>query len=390
MKILVVGGGSGGHVTPVVAVVREILKVRPRAKIEFWTDKKYYKNARKITIENGLDIKIRKVVAGKLRRYTNFTFITYLQNFDVVIKNVIDFFKTIGGLFQSFFRLIANRPDVIFLKGGYVCLPVGVVAHLLRIPYVIHDSDAAPGLTNRVLAKHATKIATGMPLEYYNYPEERAEWTGIPISEEFSPATEAKQRALKKELGFDEKKPLIVVTGGSQGAQHINEAMREILPQVLKISSVMLIAGRERYPEMLDLKDYEVWEEGELKTNFRIIEFSAEMYKLFGAADIVVSRAGASTMTELSSMAKAVIMVPNEKLPGYHQVKNAAAYEKANAAVVVADDKMHEDPELLLKAIRRLINHPEERDEISKNLKKFSKDNAAENLANTVISVAKE
>ena len=193
-----------------------------------------------------------------------------------------------------------------------------------------------------------------------------------------------------KELGFDEKKPLIVVTGGSQGAQHINEAMREILPQVLKISSVMLIAGRERYPEMLDLKDYEVWEEGELKTNFRIIEFSAEMYKLFGAADIVVSRAGASTMTELSSMAKAVIMVPNEKLPGYHQVKNAAAYEKANAAVVVADDKMHEDPELLLKAIRRLINHPEERDEISKNLKKFSKDNAAENLANTVISVAKE
>ena len=390
MKILVVGGGSGGHVTPVVAVVREILKVRPRAKIEFWTDKKYYKNARKITIENGLDIKIRKVVAGKLRRYTNFTFITYSQNFDVVIKNVIDFFKTIGGLFQSFFRLIANRPDVIFLKGGYVCLPVGVVAHLLRIPYVIHDSDAAPGLTNRVLAKHATKIATGMPLEYYNYPEERAEWTGIPISEEFSPVTEAKQRALKKELGFDEKKPLIVVTGGSQGAQHINEAMREILPQVLKISSVMLIAGRERYPEMLDLKDYEVWEEGELKTNFRIIEFSAEMYKLFGAADIVVSRAGASTMTELSSMAKAVIMVPNEKLPGYHQVKNAAAYEKANAAVVVADDKMHEDPELLLKAIRRLINHPEERDEISKNLKKFSKDNAAENLANTVISVAKE
>lgn len=390
MKILVVGGGSGGHVTPVVAVVREILKVRPRAKIEFWTDKKYYKNARKITIENGLDIKIRKVVAGKLRRYTNFTFITYLQNFDVVIKNVIDFFKTIGGLFQSFFRLLTNRPDVIFLKGGYVCLPVGVVAHLLRIPYVIHDSDAAPGLTNRVLSKHATKIATGMPLEYYNYPEDRAEWTGIPISEEFSPATEAKQRALKKELGFDEKKPLIVVTGGSLGAQHINEAMREILPQVLKISSVMLIAGRERYPEMLDLKDYEVWEEGELKTNFRMIEFSAEMYKLFGAADVVISRAGASTMTELSSMAKAVIMVPNEKLPGYHQVKNAAAYEKANAAVVVADDKMHEDPELLLKAICRLINHPEDREEISKNLKKFSKDNAAENLAKTIISVAKE
>jgi len=373
-----------------VAVVREIWKIRPRAKIEFWTDKKYYKNARKITVESELDLKIRKVIAGKLRRYTNFTFITYLQNFDVVLKNIVDFFKTIGGIIQSFFRLLFNRPDVIFLKGGYVCLPVGIVAHWLRIPYVIHDSDAAPGLTNRVLSKHATKIATGMPLEYYNYPAERAEWTGIPISEEFTPATEAKQKALKKELGFDPKKPLVVVTGGSQGAQHINEALREILPQVLKISSVLLVAGRERYPEMLDLKDYEVWEEGELKTNFRMIEFSAEIYKLFGAADIVVSRAGASTMTELSAMAKAVIMVPNEKLPGYHQVKNAEAYERANAAVVVADDKMHEDPELLLKAIRKLVNHEEQRIEIANNLKKFSKDNAAENLANTIISVAKE
>lgn len=373
-----------------MAVVREIWKIRPRAKIEFWTDKKYYKNARKITVESELDLKIRKVIAGKLRRYTNFTFITYLQNFDVVLKNIVDFFKTIGGIIQSFFRLLFNRPDVIFLKGGYVCLPVGIVAHWLRIPYVIHDSDAAPGLTNRVLSRHATKIATGMPLEYYNYPAERAEWTGIPISEEFTPATEAKQKALKKELGFDPKKPLVVVTGGSQGAQHINEALREILPQVLKISSVLLVAGRERYPEMLDLKDYEVWEEGELKTNFRMIEFSAEIYKLFGAADIVVSRAGASTMTELSAMAKAVIMVPNEKLPGYHQVKNAEAYERANAAVVVADDKMHEDPELLLKAIRKLVNHEEQRIEIANNLKKFSKDNAAENLANTIISVAKE
>lgn len=337
-----------------------------------------------------MDLRIRKIAAGKLRRYTNFTFVTYLQNFDVVLKNVADFFKIIGGFFQSLFRLIANRPDVIFLKGGYVCLPVGVAARVLHVPYVIHDSDAAPGLANRLLAKHATKIMTGMPLEYYNYPESKAEWTGIPINEEFSPASASKQRTLKKELGFDADKPLVVLTGGSQGAQHINEALREILPQMLKFTSVLLIAGRERYPEMLDLKDYESWEEGELKTNFRMLEFSAEMHKLFGAADVVVSRAGASTMTELSSMAKAVVMVPNEKLPGFHQVKNAKAYERANAAVVVADDKMHEDPTLLLKAVKKLINDEEKRNEIAKNLKKFSKDNAAENLASVIISVAKD
>jgi UDP-N-acetylglucosamine--N-acetylmuramyl-(pentapeptide) pyrophosphoryl-undecaprenol N-acetylglucosamine transferase len=282
------------------------------------------------------------------------------------------------------------RPDVVFLKGGYVCLPVGVAARFLRIPYIIHDSDAAPGLANRLLSKKATKIATGMPLKYYKYDEERAEWTGIPVSEEFKPAGVVKQRKYKKELGFDTDAPLTVVTGGSLGAKNINFAVREILPEMLKKSSVLLVAGRERYPEMLDLKKYEEWEKGVLCSNFRMLEFSSEMWKLFAAADLVISRAGASTMTELSAMAKAVIMVPNYKLPGYHQVKNAEVYEKAKAAVIVEDLKMSEDPELLYKAIKKLLNDPEKCAELSKNLKKFSKDNAAENLANTVISVAKD
>lgn len=373
-----------------MAVVREIWKVRPRAKIEFWTDKKYYKNARRITVENGMDLRIRKVVAGKLRRYTNFTFMMYLQHFDVVLKNILDFFKNIIGFFQSFFRLAFNRPDVIFFKGGFVCLPVGMAAKLLRIPYVIHDSDAAPGLTNRLLAKRATKIATGMPLEYYSYPADRAEWTGIPISDEFRPVSETKKRSYKKELDFDPDKPLLVVTGGSLGARNINVAIREILPQLLKQTSVMLVAGRERYPEMMDLKEYEVWEDGKLKTNFRMVKFSSEMWKLFGAADIVVSRAGASTMTELSSMAKAVIMVPNEKLPGYHQVKNARAYEKANAALVIEDGEMNQNATKLLSAVKKLLKDATLREELSKNLRSFVKDNAAENLANTIISVAKE
>ena len=390
MKVLVVGGGSGGHVTPVLAVVREIRKVQPRAKIEFWTDKKYYKNARKLCVENGVDLRIRKVAAGKLRRYTNFTFLMYLQHFDVILKNIIDIFKNIGGLFQSFFRLMLDRPDVIFFKGGFVCLPVGQAAKILRIPYVIHDSDASPGLTNRLLARKATKIATGMPLEYYSYPADKAEWTGIPISENFKPVSTAKQRSLKKELGFNPDELLLVVTGGSLGAEHINIAIREVLPSLLKFTSVMLVAGRERYPEMIDLKEFEKWENGKLASNFRMVEFSGEMWKLFGAADIVVSRAGASTMTELSSMAKAVVMVPNEKLPGYHQVKNARAYEKANAAIVVEDNIMHEDPEKLLAAIRKLAKNEELRDELSKNLRSFIKDNAAENLANTVISVARD
>lgn len=375
--------------TPVIAVVREIWKVRPRAKVEFWTDKKYYKNVQKLAFENEMDLRVRKIAAGKLRRYTNFKFIDYLQHFDVILQNVMDFFRIIGGFIQSFCRLVGekNRPDVIFLKGGYVCLPVGVVAHWLKIPYVIHDSDATPGLTNRVLAKHATKVATGMPLKYYSYPEDKAVWTGIPINQEFRPASEKKQKSLKKEFGFNEDEPLLVVTGGSQGAEHINLAIKEILPDLLKFTSVLLIAGRMHYANMLDLKEYETWEDGELKSNFRMLEFSGEMFKLFGAADVVVSRAGASTMTELSSMAKAVIMVPNQKLPGYHQVKNAETYAKEDAAIVVSDEKMNKDPQVLLKEIKKLIKDKKKREELGENLKNFSKDNAAKNLADIVLDV---
>ena len=337
-----------------------------------------------------MDLRIRKTVAGKLRRYTNFTFLMYLQHFDVVLKNIRDVFKNIFGFFQSFFRLLVNRPDVIFFKGGYVCLPVGTAAKVLRIPYVIHDSDAAPGLTNRLLAKRAAKIATGMPLEYYNYPADRAEWTGIPTSDDFVPVSATKQKALKKEYGYDPDKPLLVVTGGSLGAENINLAIREILPELLKFTSVMLVAGRERYPEMMDLKDYEKWDDGKLTTNFRMIKFSSEMYKLFGAADIVVSRAGASTMTELSNMAKTVIMVPNAKLPGYHQVKNAKAYEKANAVVVVEDSEARNKPAKLLEAIKKLNKDKNRCAELAKNLHAFVKENAAENLARIILSVAKE
>jgi UDP-N-acetylglucosamine--N-acetylmuramyl-(pentapeptide) pyrophosphoryl-undecaprenol N-acetylglucosamine transferase len=139
---------------------------------------------------------------------------------------------------------------------------------------------------------------------------------------------------------------------------------------------------------MMDLKEYEKWEDGVLQSNFRMVEFSSEMWKLIGAADVVVSRAGASTMTELSGMAKPVVMVPNEELPGRHQVKNAKAYEKAEAAVVVSDSKMMKKPELLLEAIMHLLRSEKDREKLANNLHSFTKDNVAENLAKMVIGVA--
>ena len=216
------GGGSGGHITPAVAVVREILKVRPRARIEFWTDFKYHKNVTKLTTEIGVAwgeelkrpikesyIRVRRVPAGKLHRYAGWKFSDYFKHFDITLKdliigNFLGFFGFLGGLITCFFRMVrkSSRPDVIFLKGGYVCLPVGLIAKRFKIPFVIHESDAVPGLANRVLMNKATKVAFGVPLsdevmeKHPNYV-----WTGIPVGSEFKEVSGAKQMSLKKAFG---------------------------------------------------------------------------------------------------------------------------------------------------------------------------------------------
>ena len=313
---------------------------------------------------------------------------------DLIIGNFCGFCGFIGGILQSFFRMLSkkNRPDVIFLKGGFVGLPVGIVARLLRIPYVIHESDATPGLANRLLVKHAAKVATSLPVEEIEGVEAdpKVVLTGVPVAAEFKKVSETKQRQLKKAFGFDENEPLVVVTGGSQGAQHINEAMREILPEMLKFTSVGLVAGRERYEEMVDLKQYEDWDKAKLKSNFRMWAFNSTMNELMGAADVVVSRAGATTIAELAALAKAVVLVPFEQLPGSHQVKNAERLLALNAAEVIKDSRMVQQPGILLEAVKKLIRSPKVRKELAEKLHETYKPKAAKDLADILIKLADE
>ena len=408
MKILVVGGGSGGHITPAVAVVREILERRPRTKVEFWTDKKYYKNVVKITTEIGVRwgeedklgskknpyIKVKKISAGKFHRYSGLTLENYFADGaktlrDVTFGNLFGFFGFLGGLFQSFFRLISKkkRPDVIFLKGGFVGLPVGMIAKLLKIPYVVHESDAVAGLANRVLMKRARVVAMGMPFDKGIKGRENWVHVGIPIASEYKKISATSQKQLKRSAGFDSEKPLVMITGGSQGAEHINLAVREILPEMLKFTSVGLVAGRKHYEDMVDLKKYEEWDKAKLQSNFRLWNFSPTMQDLLGAADVVVSRAGATTIAELAVLSKPVILIPYEKLPGDHQSRNAERLERLGAVMVVPDKEMVEDPKKLLEAVRTLIRSPKKREELAKKLHDESKNDAAERLADILIEI---
>lgn len=383
MKILAVGGGSGGHVTPVVAVLKELKSRHPKVALQFWCDTKFASQASSIMRGFDASIPVHTIAAGKFRRYHHLNTMQHLLWPSLMLANLTDVFKVAGGFVQSVWKLLWWRPDVIFTKGGYVCLPVGMAAHVLRIPLVIHDSDAHPGLTNRVLSRWATAIGTGAPLEYYNYPADRSRYVGIPINEAFRPYSRKEQQAAKEEWGIDPSKPLLVVTGGGLGARRLNNVVAESLNKLLKHTSVVLVAGAGQYDELRSLMPPD-------SDRFQLYPFINTIHSLLGAADIVATRAGATTILELAALEKPTILVPNAALTGGHQLKNAAVYGEAQVAVVIDEDAMVEKPTILVRAVKAYLDDPKTTASMAKRFGRFARPHAAKDMADMILKAAKQ
>ena len=353
------------------------------SEIRFWCDSVFYDRATAIMHSYSNSIKVSKISAGKFRRYNHLNFWQHLMIPSVIFPNIRDLFFIVAGFFQSFFKLIVWRPDVIFIKGGYVCLPVGVAAHILRIPFVIHDSDAHPGLTNRILSKYATKIITGAPLKYYNYPKEKSYYVGIPVDDKFKPLTKKQQEEAKKRWGIGINDSLVVVTGGGLGAKRINKAVVSAREELEKIAHIVLISGQNDYEDLKkDVKNSD---------KFTLYDFiSKDMAGLLGAADVVVARAGATSLLELAALNKPTILIPNAKLTGGHQLKNAKVYEDANAVVVVDENQLEDNPKILVNSLKEILQSKEKSGQLSANFARFAKPNAATEVANIVLSVGEK
>ena len=378
------GGGSGGHVTPVVAVLRELRKIEPDTEIRFWVDHAFEKQAR--TVMGGYDdsIRVDTIVSGKLRRYHHLKWWQQLMKFrTITLPNIIDVVKVSVGFMQCLCKLAAWRPDVVFTKGGYVCLPVGLAAHVLRIPLVIHDSDAHPGLTNRVLARWADAIGTGAPLKFYPYPREISQYVGVPIMEDFVPYSDERRRDVKVKLGFDPTRPLVVVTGGGLGARRINDAVVAMLPQLTKQTNVILITGAQQYSDIRARVPSDT-------DHAHIHDFiSSGLVDMLGAADIVVARAGATTILELAALAKPTILVPNGYLTGGHQLKNAAVYEEKGAVKVIDELQLDDHPTVLVQAIEALLADRAAMARMGAAFLTFAHPRAARDMAEMIVRTAK-
>jgi UDP-N-acetylglucosamine--N-acetylmuramyl-(pentapeptide) pyrophosphoryl-undecaprenol N-acetylglucosamine transferase len=384
MTIVLCGGGSGGHITPLLAVASELRKKNRKLRI-IYIGEKNGKFAHIVEDSGHLFDEKHFIYAGKLRRYHGESLKDKLLDWQTMLLNLRDIFKLLIGAWQSFWLLRRLKPNSLLLKGGFVCVPVALTARLLGRPYVTHDSDALPGLSNRIAGRWARYHATGQPAKYYNYPPESVRFVGVPTDERFRDYSASEKRILKEKYHMQSDDQVLLITGGSNGARRLNEAVIDVLPKLLKKHKNLYVfhqigAGNDDqvagFPEKLE-------------SRVIFFDFSAEIFHMSAIADVVITRAGASAMADYAAQKKTCIVVPNPYLTGGHQLKNAEVLSESGAAIVVSETDMLSDKKGLYQAVNSLLTDEAKRAEVAKNLHRLNPGRrAASDLADLVVQAA--
>ena len=323
-KLLLTGGGTAGHVTPNIAM----LPLLREQGYDISYIGSYNGIEKKLITEQ--NVPYYGISTGKLRR-----------NFD--LKNLTDPFRVIKGCFEARKLIRTIKPDVVFSKGGFVSVPVVLAAHREHIPVIIHESDMTPGLANKICIPYSDKVCCNFPETVAMIPDSKGILTGTPIRAELSRGD--RQTGLDL-CHFTSNKPVIMVIGGSLGAQHVNEAIRSILPSLLERFQVVHLCGKGKVDESF----YST-------TGYYQFDYiDKELKDLFAAADIVVSRAGANAIFELLSLNKPNLLIP---LPAGasrgDQILNAQSFKKQGFSMVLPEEELTN--ESLYLAICNLYEH---------------------------------
>lgn len=329
--------------------------------------------------------KVYKVRAGKYRRYSGLKWYQRLFDIKTFLLNIRDVFRTMMGYVESRRLIRELEPDIMLVKGGFVAVPMGLAASRSDVPFITHDSDSTPGLANRIISRWATVHATGMPKELYSYPGDKTVYTGIPVSAEFKKVTPSLRTGYRDEMNLGGASSVITIVGGSQGAGQLNE---DIVHAVAKLSKthknlgVVHVAGASHEKSVAAKYKHSL---SEAEARFVSVKgFVSNVYACQGAADIVVTRAGATAMSELSLQGLPVVIVPGQ-LAGGHQDKNAEWFSRKRAAVVVP----HADSDGLYTVLDELLGDRSRLKQLGSNLYSLAKPNAARELAELVIDTAK-
>lgn len=316
-KIVMTGGGTAGHVTPNIALFPSLKE----AGYEIYYIGSYEGIEKKLVEDFG--IPYTGIATGKFRRY-----------FD--LKNFTDPFRVIKGYNEAKKKLAEIKPDLVFSKGGFVAVPVVRAAAKLGIPCIIHESDMTPGLANKLCIPVATKICCNFPETLSTLPEGKAVLTGSPIRKELS---EGSKEAGLELCGFTTDKPVLMIIGGSQGAQSVNETVRESLPKLLERFQVVHLCGKDKVDNMmLGIEGYKQFE-----------YIKDELKDIFAMADIVISRAGANAICEILELNIPNVLIPLSSGSRGDQILNAESFEEQGFSAVVREEAL--DPSMLIETV---------------------------------------
>lgn len=366
MRVVLTGGGSGGHVFPLVAVAQKLRSMDSHTEILFMGPNSKLETG--VMRENQINTKY--VTSGKARRYFSFLYFT-------------DAFKFIIGFIQALWHLLWYMPDVVFSKGGYASIPVVIAAWIYQIPILTHESDSIPGIANRVIGKFSQRIAISYPRAKRYFVDSKVLLTGNPVREEIK---KGNKEVFFKKIGLTESRPVILVMGGSQGAQGINEAIVRSLPDILKRAQIIHQTGANNYDDIIHLaRKFGIKEGHDGYFPFPFLELD-DMKNAYAASNLVISRAGANSIAEIAANNKPAILVPLPSAANNHQSMNAYALAEVGGAIVLEENNLGEH--ILLQKIDRILQDNDFTNKLIENIGRFYHSDAADKIADGLIELS--
>lgn len=378
-RLLVTGGGTGGHTYPALTTLRALqarLAESDTAVSVLWAGSPDGLEA-KVTESEG--IRFVPVATGKLRRSSNPLGM-------LTAENMKDMARVPLGVAQARSIVAEFKPDVILSTGGYVAVPVGIAAGLLRRPLVVHEQTVRLGLANRLLAKRATRVAVSSPSTLELLPEgvrERAVVTGNPVRAEVLSGEPLKAVDALGLDSFDPDLPVLYVTGGAQGAVQINTVVADALPWLLQHANVIHQCGPNNLQDMFERT---ATLPAEQAARYRVMGFvGAELPDVLALADVVVSRSGAGTIAELTALGKPSVLIPLASAAGNEQSHNAHRLQDLGAAITLEGDVHERD---LRAALRPLISDAGRRERMARAAREHGLPDAAERLVDVLLEAS--
>lgn len=387
-KIVLTGGGSGGHVFPLISVLREIKKISQEKSLPI---ELIYIGPNDFTIDyfKKEGVQIKPLITGKIRRSLG-----PLE----LLNNFFDIFKIFIGLFQAFIYMFLIMPDLVLAKGGYGSFPVIFISTIFFIPFYLHESDSEAGLVNHLMAKFAKLVFISFENSKKYFNPSKTKLVGNPIREELFYNQEEKIDAssLKKFLGLDLKRPLITVLGGSLGAQHINDLILDSLPRLINEFEIIHQTGVSDYERVLresEIVFKEIIGSEINKKYYHLMPFIEEtvsekgefnLKDVYFLSDLIIARAGSGLIFEIARSEKPAILVPLPWASRDHQRKNAYDYARSGAAIVIEEKNLQ--PNIFVELVTQILKDEKKQKEMSQKAKEFSKPFAAKQIAEEIIS----